>query len=157
MTSRISHTSRPPNEDTVNQFHPDSPETGSTLSSPDRTPFSLADFDENFSLPTPLPSFTPLSPLADKSEKDTAQEAVPQRLPVMRSSPADTEKVTAAESSKERLSMVNFTKASRSNQSSSNRYGFGGMNDIRCPTCAANGQESWALPGQSCGFCGTWC
>ncbi|KAL1866433.1 hypothetical protein VTK73DRAFT_4712 [Phialemonium thermophilum] len=28
---------------------------------------------------------------------------------------------------------------------------------IRCPTCAANGQEVWVIPGRACGNCGTPC
>ncbi|KAJ9133495.1 hypothetical protein NKR19_g9016 [Coniochaeta hoffmannii] len=28
---------------------------------------------------------------------------------------------------------------------------------VRCPTCAANGQEVWVIPGRACGNCGTPC
>lgn len=28
---------------------------------------------------------------------------------------------------------------------------------VRCPTCAANGQEIWVLPGKACAYCGTTC
>ncbi|KAH8907790.1 hypothetical protein BR93DRAFT_926810 [Coniochaeta sp. PMI_546] len=28
---------------------------------------------------------------------------------------------------------------------------------VRCPTCAANGQETWVIPGRACGNCGTPC
>ena len=31
------------------------------------------------------------------------------------------------------------------------------MTGVRCPTCAANGQESWVIPGRACGYCGTGC
>ncbi|TVY54298.1 hypothetical protein LCER1_G003375 [Lachnellula cervina] len=31
------------------------------------------------------------------------------------------------------------------------------MTGVRCPTCAANGQESWVIPGRACGYCGTSC
>lgn len=31
------------------------------------------------------------------------------------------------------------------------------MAGVRCPTCAANGQEVWVIPGKSCGHCGTAC
>ncbi|KUJ19143.1 uncharacterized protein LY89DRAFT_478685 [Mollisia scopiformis] len=38
--------------------------------------------------------------------------------------------------------------------SSRNNYPFQG---IKCPTCAANGQEVWVIPGRSCSYCGTNC
>ncbi|RKU45439.1 hypothetical protein DL546_007035 [Coniochaeta pulveracea] len=28
---------------------------------------------------------------------------------------------------------------------------------VRCPTCAANGQEVWVIPGRACSNCGTPC
>jgi len=28
---------------------------------------------------------------------------------------------------------------------------------VRCPTCAAKGQEVWVIPGKACGYCGTAC
>ncbi|ROW10111.1 hypothetical protein VMCG_01817 [Cytospora schulzeri] len=28
---------------------------------------------------------------------------------------------------------------------------------VRCPTCAANGNEVWVIPGRACGNCGTPC
>ncbi len=28
---------------------------------------------------------------------------------------------------------------------------------VRCPTCAANGQEVSVIPGCACGYCGTGC
>jgi len=31
------------------------------------------------------------------------------------------------------------------------------MSGVRCPTCAANGQESWVIPGKNCPVCGTGC
>ncbi|KAG9231576.1 hypothetical protein BJ875DRAFT_382690 [Amylocarpus encephaloides] len=31
------------------------------------------------------------------------------------------------------------------------------MTGVRCPTCSANGQESWVIPGRTCGYCGTNC
>ena len=31
------------------------------------------------------------------------------------------------------------------------------MPGVRCPTCAANGQEVWVLPGKACAYCGTTC
>ncbi|EPE29420.1 hypothetical protein GLAREA_00580 [Glarea lozoyensis ATCC 20868] len=31
------------------------------------------------------------------------------------------------------------------------------MTGVRCPTCTANGQESWVIPGRACGYCGTNC
>ncbi len=31
------------------------------------------------------------------------------------------------------------------------------MSGVRCPTCLANGQESWVIPGKTCGYCGTGC
>lgn len=31
------------------------------------------------------------------------------------------------------------------------------MSGVRCSTCAANGQESWVIPGKTCGYCGTGC
>ncbi|KAK5657968.1 hypothetical protein OQA88_2521 [Cercophora sp. LCS_1] len=26
---------------------------------------------------------------------------------------------------------------------------------VRCPTCAANGEEVWVIPGRACGYCRT--
>ncbi|KAK3380978.1 hypothetical protein B0H63DRAFT_474699 [Podospora didyma] len=26
---------------------------------------------------------------------------------------------------------------------------------VRCPTCAANGEEVWVIPGRNCGYCRT--
>jgi hypothetical protein len=31
------------------------------------------------------------------------------------------------------------------------------MTGVRCPTCAANGQEVWVIPGRACAYCGTHC
>lgn len=31
------------------------------------------------------------------------------------------------------------------------------MTGVRCPTCLANGQESWVIPGKTCGYCDTGC
>ncbi|PSS14873.1 hypothetical protein M430DRAFT_35733 [Amorphotheca resinae ATCC 22711] len=31
------------------------------------------------------------------------------------------------------------------------------MTGVRCPTCAANGQEVWVIPGKACPYCGTNC
>jgi hypothetical protein len=31
------------------------------------------------------------------------------------------------------------------------------MPGVKCPTCAANGKESWVIPGIGCGYCGTGC
>lgn len=31
------------------------------------------------------------------------------------------------------------------------------MSGVRCPTCAANGQEVWVIPGKNCAYCGTGC
>jgi hypothetical protein len=31
------------------------------------------------------------------------------------------------------------------------------MPGVRCPTCAAAGQEVWVIPGRCCGICGTAC
>ncbi|KAK0729743.1 hypothetical protein B0H67DRAFT_473902 [Lasiosphaeris hirsuta] len=28
---------------------------------------------------------------------------------------------------------------------------------VRCPTCAAKGNEVWVIPGRACGDCGTAC
>ncbi|PMD63122.1 uncharacterized protein K444DRAFT_626869 [Hyaloscypha bicolor E] len=29
------------------------------------------------------------------------------------------------------------------------------MTGVRCPTCAANGQEVWVIPGRACSYCET--
>jgi ubiquinol-cytochrome c reductase cytochrome b subunit len=31
------------------------------------------------------------------------------------------------------------------------------MTGVKCPTCAANGQEVWVIPGRNCHYCGTPC
>ncbi|ESZ95252.1 hypothetical protein SBOR_4364 [Sclerotinia borealis F-4128] len=32
-----------------------------------------------------------------------------------------------------------------------------GMPGVRCPTCLANGQEVWVIPGRACGACAWRC
>jgi hypothetical protein len=39
----------------------------------------------------------------------------------------------------------------------SSKVDYWQMAGVRCPTCAANGQEVWVIPGKACGYCGTYC